>query len=323
MKLIVYGLLLLVKTCHSLDMNNLTEFEVNEYRENNSHLMKFVIQENTIYTDPNTIQVTDENLFYTNDDIDFVDKSKPYRGSAPVGFYVTNAVGRTLGDVLKEAIDDREDLFEGMVWIRNVIESIGITTLHRFCSLTQKLMKTQVYSWDKYFDRHEYFLFLLKETFKKYKLRTEPIDDLLFYINEFYDGQRTLKNYKKKRIFNESCEEFKSRYGKFTNLVHIHPRSSIDELPLNSRLIKPEIKSLIQLTKKVLKGSLGFENPLYINCKLYFIYFIKVFTIKIKFLKCFATYILFYDHLKFLYLVILTLNKFLKFFTKIQLNIIA
>ncbi|XP_050543853.1 uncharacterized protein LOC126906940 [Daktulosphaira vitifoliae] len=226
MNITIYTFVLFINICYSLDMKNLSYDEVNEYRKQNSNLMELIILPNTIYTDPDTVQVIDEHLFYNNDDIDVVDKSKPYRGTAPVGFYVTEVIGKSLGQVLKETIDEREDLFEGMVWIRNVIESIGISAMHRFCSFTSMIAEPKAYrSINLFLQQRKNFLIFLKRHFLEYKLRSEPIDDLLLYIDDVCKEKKINFVIKKKYI--ESCRSFMGRYGNCTNLVSFYNWKSI------------------------------------------------------------------------------------------------
>ncbi|XP_050543852.1 uncharacterized protein LOC126906939 [Daktulosphaira vitifoliae] len=226
MNITIYTFVLFINICYSLDMKNLSYDEVNEYRKQNSNLMELIILPNTIYTDPDTVQVIDEHLFYNNDDIDVVDKSKPYRGTAPVGFYVTEVIGKSLGQVLKETIDEREDLFEGMVWIRNVIESIGISAMYRFCVISSKIA-TPIASRRIVFllAQSKKFLYFLKGKFMKYQLRIEPIDELLSYIDDVINAGKV--NFSVKYKYIESCGNFMNRYSKCINLVKLFDYSSI------------------------------------------------------------------------------------------------
>ncbi|XP_050546683.1 uncharacterized protein LOC126908548 [Daktulosphaira vitifoliae] len=222
------------KKCVSHDMYQLNYHKVFEYCLKNQRLMGLVLQGNTIYTAPEIMNETDPSKYNDRLNIDeSVDFSKPYSGSAPIRQYqVTAVAGKTLLDIIIETII-AENFFESMVWLRNVIESVAISVMIRYCEITKKIVSNTYVNILTIFSRDLMFFSKIKEIFIAYYLRTEPIDALEEILK--FSMQNKMDTYERK-LYAEMCNIYMNRYEKCAGLVDI-----IFDLPSIEIMHKPNI----------------------------------------------------------------------------------
>ncbi|XP_050540733.1 uncharacterized protein LOC126905247 isoform X4 [Daktulosphaira vitifoliae] len=135
--------------------------------------------------------------------------NKPYQGTAPHLSYRTPVDGRTLEEVTKSAIQEYEDPMEAILWLRNVIESIGITTLVHYCLFTAqaiKIMPKEANDFRHHFNEASKFFNFLSEIFNYYRLRREPINEIILIYNEYNQSPKLVEN--KQKFSNQRTNYF-------------------------------------------------------------------------------------------------------------------
>ncbi|XP_050539514.1 uncharacterized protein LOC126904482 isoform X2 [Daktulosphaira vitifoliae] len=200
-------------TCLKIDMNNITHDVAKEHIYYHEKLLLLKIDKGTVYTS-DQVSVKNFEEIDLNDDIDNpVPLDEEYLGSAPRLFYRTPVVGRTLREITDQAIQEYNDPMEAIVWLRNVIESMGITMLIQYSVFTANTIKFIPKEHEKFshhFNEASIFFNFLSEKFRDYRLRREPIDQIILIFNE-YNQSPKLEEDKQKfiKLSNDFSERFK------------------------------------------------------------------------------------------------------------------
>ncbi|XP_050539508.1 uncharacterized protein LOC126904481 isoform X1 [Daktulosphaira vitifoliae] len=287
MILSIYALLLisLAKnyTCVQIDMNNITIDIAREHIHNHETMLHFVIRNSSVYTSAK-VSIKNFKESYLNDDIDNpVPLDEEYLGSAPRLFYRTPAVGRTLQEITDQAIQEYNDPMEAIVWLRNVIESVGITALIQYSQFTVKTLNNILDDHEKFIDHFNkattFFIFLSKK-FSDYRLRQDPINQIILMFNEYNQSQKLKKD---KQKFIKLSNDFLTRFIMCMRLVTM-PRDpyitkifellqsrnltklkSTHDIPSYLKILQHMFYSSIKCHAKMLKDS---ENTNELNLKL-------------------------------------------------------
>ncbi|XP_050539512.1 uncharacterized protein LOC126904481 isoform X5 [Daktulosphaira vitifoliae] len=232
---ISYALFLisLAKTCMcvQIDMNNITIDIAKEHIHYHEKLLPLKIRNYTVYTSAKVFSIKNIEEFYLNEDIDNpVPLDEEYLGSAPRLFYRTPAVGRTLQQITDQAIQEYNDPMEAIVWLRNVIESMGITMSVQYCVFTAYMIDRIPKEHDK-FSHHcnealTFFNFL-SEKFRDYRLRREPIDQIILIFNEYNQSPKLEED---KQKFIKLSNDFSERFKGCTLLVEMKKSLTINNL---------------------------------------------------------------------------------------------
>ncbi|XP_050539511.1 uncharacterized protein LOC126904481 isoform X4 [Daktulosphaira vitifoliae] len=232
---ISYALFLisLAKTCMcvQIDMNNITIDIAKEHIHYHEKLLPLKIRNYTVYTSAKVFSIKNIEEFYLNEDIDNpVPLDEEYLGSAPRLFYRTPAVGRTLQQITDQAIQEYNDPMEAIVWLRNVIESMGITMLVQYSLFTANTIKQIPKEHDK-FSHHcnealTFFNFL-SEKFRDYRLRREPIDQIILIFNEYNQSPKLEVD---KQKFIKLSKDFSERFKGCTFLVKMTKSITINRV---------------------------------------------------------------------------------------------
>ncbi|XP_050539518.1 uncharacterized protein LOC126904486 isoform X2 [Daktulosphaira vitifoliae] len=219
-----------IMICNMIILNDgvLDKHKYNEYVKANANLMDLKIMSHQIYTAPETMKADLETLNF-NLNINYTaptpaPPSEPYRCTAPVAMYQIDVVGRTLHDIVKEA-RIKEQYFEGMAWIRNVIESIGISLLINYCKIIKMLLNILHVKLKGIMKEYTNQIVKLKAKFEEYLIRTEPIDKFVENVNKYSQVKPCTKS---KTIFQNDCNEFINRYSNCSNLVRLQEWNNLD-----------------------------------------------------------------------------------------------
>ncbi|XP_050522516.1 uncharacterized protein LOC126895078 [Daktulosphaira vitifoliae] len=205
-------------------MKNITHDVANEHIQNHKTLLPLKIRNNTVYT---SAKVSLKNFkdFYLNDDIhNPVPLNEEYLGSAPRLSYRTLAVGRTLQQITDEAKREFNDPFEAIVWLRNVIEGIGTLLLQYglFTASAIKHIPKEHKKFNRHFNEASTFFNFLSEKFSDYRLRSEPIIEIIPIFNK-YNQSQILEEDKQKFI--KLIYDVRKRFLKCAFLVEMaHPQ---------------------------------------------------------------------------------------------------
>ncbi|XP_050540731.1 uncharacterized protein LOC126905247 isoform X2 [Daktulosphaira vitifoliae] len=196
-------------TCVQIDMDNITVDVAIAHIIKHKTLLRYQMQTGSVYTS-DKVNVKSFNKFYLNYDIHIpVPLDKPYQGTAPHLSYRTPVDGRTLEEVTKSAIQEYEDPMEAILWLRNVIESIGITTLVHYCLFTAqaiKIMPKEANDFRHHFNEASKFFNFLSEIFNYYRLRREPINEIILIYNEYNQSPKLVEN--KQKFSNQRTNYF-------------------------------------------------------------------------------------------------------------------
>ncbi|XP_050539509.1 uncharacterized protein LOC126904481 isoform X3 [Daktulosphaira vitifoliae] len=285
---ISYALFLisLAKTCMcvQIDMNNITIDIAKEHIHYHEKLLPLKIRNYTVYTSAKVFSIKNIEEFYLNEDIDNpVPLDEEYLGSAPRLFYRTPAVGRTLQEITDQAIQEYNDPMEAIVWLRNVIESVGITALIQYSQFTVKTLNNILDDHEKFIDHFNkattFFIFLSKK-FSDYRLRQDPINQIILMFNEYNQSQKLKKD---KQKFIKLSNDFLTRFIMCMRLVTM-PRDpyitkifellqsrnltklkSTHDIPSYLKILQHMFYSSIKCHAKMLKDS---ENTNELNLKL-------------------------------------------------------
>ncbi|XP_050542889.1 uncharacterized protein LOC126906357 [Daktulosphaira vitifoliae] len=139
--------------------------------------------------------------------------------SAPRLSYRTPVVGRTLRQITDQAIQEFNDPMEAIVWLRNDIESIGITLLLQYSQFTANTMNRISKEHEKFshhFNEASTFFNFLSEKFKDYRLRIKAIDEIISIFNEYNQSPKLEED---KQKFFKHCWSFLERFISRTYLV--------------------------------------------------------------------------------------------------------
>ncbi|XP_050546966.1 uncharacterized protein LOC126908702 [Daktulosphaira vitifoliae] len=210
-----------IYTCVQIDMDNITIDVAKEHIHYHEKLLPLKLNNGTVYTSAK-VSVKNFEKFDLNDKIDNpVPLDEEYLGSAPRLSYRTLAVGRTLREITDQAIQEYNDPMEAIVWLRNVIESIGITLLLQYSVFTTKIILILSNDHEKFnhhFNKATTFFNFLSDKFSDYRLRQDPINQIILMFNAYNQSQK-LENDKKKFI--RLSNVFFNRFINCTKLVMI------------------------------------------------------------------------------------------------------
>ncbi|XP_050539515.1 uncharacterized protein LOC126904483 [Daktulosphaira vitifoliae] len=206
-------------TCVQIDMNNITHDVAREHINYHETLLPLELKDGTVYTSAK-VSVKNFEEFYLNDDIDNpVPLDEEYLGSAPRLSYRTPVVGRTLREITDQAIQEYNDPMEAIVWLRNVIESIGITLLLEYSVFTAKIifiLSNDHEKFNHHFNKATTFFNFLSEKFSDYRLRKDPINQIILMFNKYNQSQKLNKD---KYNFINLSNVFFNRFINCTKLV--------------------------------------------------------------------------------------------------------
>ncbi|XP_050529778.1 uncharacterized protein LOC126899216 [Daktulosphaira vitifoliae] len=210
-------------------MGNITLDVAKEHIHNHETLLPLRIQDGNVYTNAD-MSVENFEEYYLNDDIDnLVPLDEPYKGTMPRLSYHTPVVGRNLREITEYAITEYNDPYEAIIWLKNVIESIGITILVQYSIITTIMITNVLKQHDKFsvhFKKAKTFFNFLLEKFRDYRLRREPIDQIILIFNEYNQSPKLEEN---KQKFIKLSKSFAERFTYCTYLVKMPVITIIDK----------------------------------------------------------------------------------------------
>ncbi|XP_050547962.1 uncharacterized protein LOC126909571 [Daktulosphaira vitifoliae] len=221
---ISYALLLIclakICTCEQIDLDHLTLDIAKKHLQKHDEMLSFVILNRPNYTGTKLCEQLKELCLNDNIDIpvslDESNKATSQTDSTPF-------VLRTLQEITDDALNENNPL-EAIVWLINVIESMGLTLLANYNLVTAKAIPTILEEKEKFsnhFNKAKTFFNFLLEKFKYYRIDTEPVDKVISIYDEY---NRSLKLEENKQEFNKKSKNNFDRFVNRTCLVKMPNR---------------------------------------------------------------------------------------------------
>ncbi|XP_050539937.1 uncharacterized protein LOC126904755 [Daktulosphaira vitifoliae] len=167
---------------------------------------------------------------------------------------------------------------EAIVWLRNVIESIGITMLFQYSQFTAKTIKNILNDHEKFIDHYNKattLFFFLSKKFSDYRLRQDPINLITLMFNAYNQSQKLMND---KKQFIHLSNVFKARFTGCMSLVmmpkdlyiykifselrssNLTKLKSTHDLPSYLKIQQDMFYSFIECHEKMLKGNTNEVN---------------------------------------------------------------
>ncbi|XP_050539938.1 uncharacterized protein LOC126904756 [Daktulosphaira vitifoliae] len=164
-------------------MDNITHDVARQHINYHEILLPLELKNGTVYSCAK-VSVKKFEEIYLNDDIDNpVPLVEEYLGSAPRLSHRTPVVGKTLRQITDQAIKEFKDSMEAIVWLRNVITLL--LQYNVFTVYTIERIPKEHEHFSRHFNEASTFSNFLSEKFKDYRLRREPIDEIILIFNEY------------------------------------------------------------------------------------------------------------------------------------------
>ncbi|XP_050546676.1 uncharacterized protein LOC126908546 [Daktulosphaira vitifoliae] len=253
--------------CNKIDLDNLDVVKVHEYIEKNKPLMDLTINGDTIYTQSESF-LSDRKFYIQNQRN--IDLNTPPVENREIGIYKTTehiikpnvanstngsrelrildhidgipVIGSPLGSIMEQILInvDTPNYLEAIIWLQNVIESIGISGVTRYCEITTALLNTQT-KVSILHKKYSTFIQMLENLFYEYRLFGAPIKRLIEIIAEY---EKSPESSHAKKSYSKSCVLLAKNYSKYTRLVNAFVWKDVLDLTTTKQM-KDELEYVI------------------------------------------------------------------------------